>query len=279
MLKKVLLLAVIVLAACGNYTTDQRPIIYTSFHAMYDFTKTIAGDAFTVSVLLPQGASAHHWEPSAQDITRLSGAEAFIYHGSGMEHFTKTLRSGLEGRITFIEASADVEPTLGYADPHLWLNPMYALRIKETIKEALVHIDPDNAEVFRANFQEAARRLYELDTAFQTAAAGFIRRDIVVSHGAFGHLSHALGIYQRPIEGLHIRMDPTPARMADTITFVQENGVTAIFYDKDPALAEAVAQATGTRAVMLDTFEGMTGDDYFTVMWRNLEVLTEALSN
>lgn len=263
----------------GN--TGQNPsgiTIYTSFHAMYDFTRTIAGDALEVSVLLPPGASAHHWEPSAQDMVRLSQASAFIYHGSGMEHFTDTLKASLDGQLLFIEASANVEPSLGRADPHLWLNPVYAGIIKETITEALIHIDPYNEAVYRENFYHATQRLDELESLFREASENFVRRDIVVSHGAFGHLSYAFGLNQVPIEGLQVRIDPSPARMVDIISFVRDNGVTTIFYDKDPSLALAVANNTGARVVMLDTFEGISNDDYFTVMLRNLEVLIDALS-
>jgi len=245
---------------------------------MYDFTKTIAGDTLTVRVLLPQGASAHHWEPSAQDMARLARATAFIYHGSGMEHFVDTLKASLGEALIFIEASADVEISSNQSDPHLWLNPLYALRIKETIKDVLIEIDPENEAVFKANFEAAAQQLRALDEAFQKAAVNFLRHDMVVSHGAFGHLSYAYGLNQIPIEGLQVRADPSPARMVDIITFIRENGVTTIFYDKDPSLAQTIAAGTGASAVMLDTFEGITRDDYLTVMWRNLEVLMEALS-
>ena len=268
-------------SACGITAQwdepTERPIIYTSFHAMYDFTRTIAGDKFEVAMLLPPGASAHHWEPSAQDMARLTQAAAFIYHGSGMEHFTQNLRAGLDGQLIFVKASAYVQPSLDHGDPHLWLNPLYTMRMKETIKEALTTIDPDNAYVFYANFRDAAQRLQELDEAYREAAANFARRDIVVSHGAFGHLSHAYGLNQHPVEGLH-HSDPSPARLAEIIAFIQENGITTIFYDKDPALALAIAAETDTNAVMLDTFEGLTNDDYFTTMWRNLEALIDALS-
>ena len=306
-IKTVIFIAVIfiavILVACASYCTDycasytgeresseERLIIYTSFHAMYDFTRTIAGDVFAVYTLIPPGASAHHWEPSAQDMVRLASASAFIYHGAGMEHFTDALRAGLGGssgldgpneKLVFIEASKDVVPSLPQyerADPHFWLNPMYAKQIKQTITEALIEIDPCNIEVFNANFEESKKRLLELDKAFEEAARTFARRDIVVSHGAFGHLSYAYGLNQVIIEGLQVRTDPSPARMVDIITFVRNNDVTTIFYDKDPALANAVAGATGVQAVMLDTFEGVSDYDYFTVMWSNLEVLIYALS-
>ena len=278
--------ATIGLYACAGYVfkaeyesePDSRAIVYTSFHAMYSFTKSIAGDAVRVKTLLPPGASAHHWEPSAQDMMRLTQAVAFIYHGSGMEHFTDNLRASLEGQLIFIEASYYVEARLAQPDPHLWLNPLYALNIKETIKQALVKIDPNNGEVFKNNFYDVARRLKELDNAYREAVSNFTRRDIVVSHRAFGHLSYAYGLNQVAIEGLQVRTDPSPSRMVDIITFVSQNDVTTIFYDKDSALAKAVANATGARAVMLDTFEGVTREDYFTVMWRNLDALIEALS-
>jgi len=290
-MKKILSLltvgAIVGLVGCNVYAgslvenlieNDARPLVYTSFHAMYEFTKAIAGDSLRIEVLTPPGASAHHWEPSIQDMVRLSGAEAFIYHGSGMEHFVDALRGSLENEVKFIEASANVEALLGQSDPHLWLNPLYALQIKETIKNGLIEISPENTIVFTANFEIVARMIWDLDEAYRNASEQFVRHDIVVSHAAFGHLSHAYGLNQVAIEGMRIRGDPTPARMVDIISFVRENGVTTIFYDKDSALAESVAAGTGTRTAMLDTFEGITSEDYFTVMWRNLEVLIEALS-
>ncbi|MCL2399351.1 MAG: zinc ABC transporter substrate-binding protein [Defluviitaleaceae bacterium] len=273
------------LAACvHNVENEQisqndydRLTVYTSFHAMYDFTRAIAGDSLNVAILLPPGSGAHHWEPSVQDIVRLAGAEAFIYHGAGMEHFVDTLKASLGRELLFIEASADVEAKKSQSDPHLWLNPMYVLQMKETIKYALIEIDPLNSIVFEENFNNSARRLQELDDAFRAASANFSRRDIVVSHGAFGHLSYAYNLNQVAIEGIMVHTDPSPARIVEIINFVKDNGVTTIFFDKDPSLAEAIAANTGTKIAMLDTFEGITTDDYFSVMWRNLDVLKEAL--
>jgi len=276
-LKKILFL-LFLLTSCGNivHGAEEEKFVYTSFHAMYDFTNTIAGDAIDVRLLLPQGASAHHWEPSTRDMAALARAEAFIYHGAGMEHFVESLKASLEDELIFIEASANVEVVYNYLDPHLWLNPIYARSMKETIKEALIAIDPVNTRVFEENFNEAANNLHELALAYRGAAALFVRHDVVVSHGAFGHLSHFLGLNQVAIEG-HTS-DPSLFRMSEIISFMQKNGVTTIFYDKDPALAQAIAAETGAAAVMLDTFEGITADDYFTVMWRNLEALISALT-
>ncbi|MCL2015007.1 MAG: zinc ABC transporter substrate-binding protein [Defluviitaleaceae bacterium] len=256
----------------------ETPVIYTSFHAIHNFTQLVVQDILPVRVLITPGVEAHLWEPTAQDMVNIHYAAVFIYHGFGMEHFVDSIRASVGGSVPFIEASANVTPALQDADPHLWLNPLYALTITETIKNALVQLFPEHSAAFEQNFEVAAENFLALDLAYQAAAADFVRRDIVVSHGAFAHLAYAYNLNQVAIEGLDDHADPSPARMAEIIDFVQANNVTTIFYDEDDTLATAVANATGASVAMLNTFEGLTAGDYFTVMYQNLQALVLALS-
>ncbi|MCL1987301.1 MAG: zinc ABC transporter substrate-binding protein [Firmicutes bacterium] len=272
------LLSTTIFVACGteDLSTAENATIYTSFHAMHNLTTLVVQDILPVEVLLSPGVEAHLWEPSAQDMVNLANSAVFIYHGFGMEHFVDSIRANTD--IPFIEAAANVTPALQDADPHLWLNPLYALTITETIKNALVELFPQYSASFESNFQNAAEQFLALDSAYRAAVDNFTRHDIVVSHGAFAHLAQAYGLNQIAIEGLDDHADPSPARMAEIITFVQENNVTTIFYNEDSTLATAVAAATSTNIALLNTFEGLTEGDYFTVMHENLSALTLALS-
>ncbi|MCL1999097.1 MAG: zinc ABC transporter substrate-binding protein [Turicibacter sp.] len=279
-MRKIILIFVVgvIFSSCNFAEDGDTPTVYTSFYAMYDFTRTIAGDIVDVVLLLPPGADTHHFEPSAQDMVNISNSALFIYHGFGMEHYIDSIRNAITSDTVFIEASAGVEPALQDFDPHLWLNPMYALRMKENITVALIGAFPNYAETFHENLIVATERILDLQEAHRLASANFVRRTIVVSHGAFGHLSHFLGITQVSITGVGAHTEPSPARMAELIDFVLENGITTIFYDKDSTLAEVIAAETGANVAMLDTFEGLTDGDYFTIMQRNLDALIEALS-
>lgn len=305
----IVLLLIATLSACNannRAKTDGsgKVTVYTSFYIMYDFTLKIAGDRAEVINMVPAGTEPHDWEPSPKDITGLYNADLFIYSGCGMEGWvTKVLDSIRNADLITIEASRDIKHELiqhnghdengkqdhsfdenGY-DPHVWLNPLYAKKQMEAIKDGLTGIDPDNRDFYRDNYEFYANKLDELDNAYRSAINEFSRKEIVVSHEAFGYLCNAYGLTQIAIEGISSESEPTPAKMAEIIDFVKENDVKVIFFEElaSPKVAEAIARETGAKTALLNPIEGLSeenikaGGDYFSIMEENLQALKEAL--
>ena len=73
--------------------------------------------------------------------------------------------------------------------------------------------------------------------------------------------------------------------MADIIDFVRENQIRAVFFEElsGSKTAETVAAETGIRLLALSPLEGLSGEeleageDYFSVMEKNLEQLLLSL--
>ena len=85
-----MLILVLALTSCQkNAENSGKPKVYTSFYAMYDFTKTIGGDDIDLTNIVPTGTEPHDFEPTASDMAKLSEADIFIYNGVGMESWTK----------------------------------------------------------------------------------------------------------------------------------------------------------------------------------------------
>ena len=172
----------------------------------------------------------------------------------------------------------------GY-DPHVWLNPLNAKKQMEAIKDGLVKVDPSNSGFYQDNYDFYAKKLDDLDKAYKEAVNEFTRKEIVVSHEAFGYLCNAYGLTQIAIEGISSESEPTPAKMAQIIKFVKENDVKVIFFEElaSPKVAEAIARETGAKTDLLNPLEGLleenskAGKDYFSVMEENLEALKRAL--
>jgi zinc transport system substrate-binding protein len=90
---------------------------------------------------------------------------------------------------------------------------------------------------------------------------------------------------QVPIEGLSPDSEPDPARVAEIIDFSKEYAVKVIFFEEltSPKVAETIAEAIGARTDVLSPLEGLSdeelaaGDDYFSVMRRNLGSIQAAL--
>ena len=161
-------------------------------------------------------------------------------------------------------------------DPHVWLDPVRFARIAREIASALGA--PAAADGLVA-------RLDALDGEYRRGLARCARREIVTSHAAFGYLAARYGLVQVPLVGLQPEAEPGPRDVERLVDEVRATGATTVFSEPlaSPALADAVAREAGVATAVLDPLEGLTaaetdaGDDYFSVMEKNLGVLRTAL--
>lgn len=279
--------------------------VMASFYPMYDLAVKIGGDKVDVTNMVPAGTEPHDWEPATKDITSLEKADVFVYSGAGMEHWAEDVLKTLKNKnLTVVEASSGItlmkgheheegeskeaageEHEHGEFDPHVWLSPVNAKKEMENIKDAFAKADPENEAYYQANYETYASKFDELDKKFKDTLSPLPNKSVVVAHEAFGYLCDAYGLTQMGIEGLTPDSEPDPARMAEVIDFVKENKVKTIFFEDlvSPKVAETIAKETGAKTEVLNPLEGLTdeqlknGDDYFSVMEKNLTVLKEAL--
>ena len=74
--------------------------------------------------------------------------------------------------------------------------------------------------------------------------------------------------------------------MEEVIQFAREHQVKTIFFEElvSPKVAETIADEVGAKTAVLNTLEGLDqedlekGEDYFSVMERNLKTLEQALN-
>lgn len=311
LMKAVLFTAVVsaaLLSGCGQKEDIQdsgKLTVMASFYPMYDFAVKIGGDKVAVANMIPAGTEPHDWEPATKDIANLEKADVFVYSGAGMEHWAEDVLKTLKNQnLTVAEASSGItlmkgheheegenqeaeseEHEHGEFDPHVWLSPANAKIEMENIKDAFVKADPENEAYYQANYETYAGKFDELDKKYKDTLSPLPNKSVVVAHEAFGYLCDAYGLTQMGIEGLSPDSEPDPARMAEVIDFVKENKVKTIFFEDlvSPKVAETIAKETGAKTEVLNPLEGLTdeqlknGDDYFSVMEKNLTVLKEAL--
>lgn len=280
----------------GRGTADSLTVV-ASFSTMADFVSKVGGKSVSVSPLVPAGAEAHDWEPTAQDIAKLEAADMLVISGAGFEHWVDGVIPTLGNKeLRVVEASAGIELLEGAdhgdhhheMDPHVWLDPMNAKRQLENIRDGLIACDtnPDNHPLYEANYDKWAAELDALDKEYRDTLEPLPGKNIVVAHEAFGYLCHAYGLHQVAAQGLSPEGEPDPGQMAEVIEYAREHTVKVIFFEQaaSPKVAEAIAREVGAETAVLSPLEGMTqaqleaGADYFSVMRENLAALEAALS-
>lgn len=173
----------------------------------------------------------------------------------------------------------------GAYDPHIWLSPLQAKTIASNIKNALVEKDSDNEADYITNYEVLIAQLDELHEQFTEVTSNAARKDIVVSHEAYGYLTKDYGLNQIGVMGLSPSAEPTPQTMKQITDFVRENNIKYILFEElvSSRIAETLAQEAGIETLTFNPLEGLTeeqaeaGEDYFSMMRSNLTTLEKAL--
>lgn len=304
-----LLLGSVLLTGCGGSSielAEGKINVVTSFYPLYDFTQKIGGGHVHVVNAVPSGVEPHDWAPKSRDISRINQADLFVYQGAGFEGWVDELLESKkkEAKVIAVEASlgaalipADHEEEehghgtkeehrdeSGY-DPHSWLSIANAKKMAENIKNGLVQVDAARKAEYEENYKLLAERLDQLDQKYKTELAKVQKKAIVVSHDSFAYLCKDYGLTQMPIMGLTADSEPTAQDMKAINDFVRENQVQYIFFEElvSDKLSKTLAKDAKIETLVLNPLEGLTddqvkaGEDYFSVMDKNLQNLVKAL--
>jgi zinc transport system substrate-binding protein len=280
--RSVVTVAVALLAggcAGGSEPDDGRPDVVAAFYPLAYAAERVGGGLVDVENLTPPGVEPHDLELAPQQIADVQGADVVLYLGGAAPAVDRTV-DGAEGVVAdLLPASAEG------GDVHVWLDPVRYAGMVDRVADAFAEADPSEAEAFRREADAFTDELSILDEEFRDGLGGCERDLVVTSHDAFGYLGERYGLRVESIAGLAPDAEPSPERLADLASLVQREGVTTIFTEElvSPKVAEALAREVGVGTAVLDPLEGLTeevvaaGDDYLTVMRRNLAALQEAL--
>ena len=284
------LLAALILAGCRQSPAPEgKLLVVASFYPMYEFARQVAADRAQVISLVPPGVHGHDWEPSPQDVAQVRHARVFVYNGAGFEPWVdKLLSESAASSTVVVAASAGLAVARAGGegmDPHVWLDPLLARREVDAIRDALERSDPVGKPAYAANASAYGEKLAALDARFDAGLRDCARRDVVVSHAAFGYLTRRYRLTQIAVTGLAPQAEPSPAALAAIVRTARERHVTAIFLEPlvSPRLAETLAREVGVRLLTLNPVEGVTkqeaidGVGYIELMGKNLESLREGL--
>ena len=271
--------AVLVLAGCGAGSGDgsSRQVV-ASFYPLAYAAQQVGGTGVDVTNLTPPGAEPHDIELTARDVARIQEADVVLYLDSEFQPAVEDAVRGARGTAIDLLEGVQLRRTDEemHADPHVWLDPARYTGAVRKIGRALEAKE-------RAGTMTA--RLQRLNRDFREGLSNCERREIVTSHAAFGYLAARYGLRQVAIAGVSPEAEPTPRALESAVRRVRESGATTVFFETlvSPRVAETVARETGARTAVLDPIEGLTkdqaarGDDYFTIMRRNLAALRRAL--
>ena len=310
------LVGVATLTGCGDEAggsgTPGDPLeVVASFYPLQWMAEQVGGDRVEVSSLTKPGAEPHDLELTPRDVGSIQDADAIVFLSEFQPGVDQAVGEA-QGEVFDARDATELVPSahaheddeehdeheeegssaegedghdhshdyeVGTTDPHFWLDPTKMAEVATAFAETLATADPAHAADYEANAEALVGQLDELDLELESGLADCRRTELVTSHEAFGYLARRYGFEQVGITGLTPEADPSPKDLATIADFVEEHGVTTIYFETltSPAVAETLASEAGAKTAVLDPLEGLTeeskGSDYLEVMRSNLATL------
>ena len=290
---------------------DGRLTVIATIFPLYDFARNVGGDKVAVSMLLPPGSDAHHYELKPRDIVRVSKADIFLFTSFELEQWAyKIINAAAEktnmlavetGRGAFLlplPESPDHDHGAGAAggideaeyasryDPHIWLDAANAQKMIDNIAAAFITRDPKNSETYRKNAEGYKRRLMDLDEKYREGLSACSTRTLLhAGHWAFAYLANRYRLHYRSASNSSADAEPSPQQILSLMEEIRKEKLRYIFYEDftAPKLAAVMADETGVGLLKLNNGHDVgrkdfqSGETYLTLMEKNLAHLREGL--
>ena len=175
----------------------------------------------------------------------------------------------------------------GMHDPHFWFDPIRVQVVISDIADRLSALDPDRADVYRANADAYNAQLDELHawTEEQVGAIPMDRRLLVTSHDSLGYFADRYGfeVVGTVIPGGSTEVEPSAEDLIELTEEIAKYNVPAVFGETivSERLAASIAAESG--AVLVQLYSGSLGTEgsgaetFIGMIRTNVERIAEAL--
>lgn len=191
------------------------------------FVEKLASGMVETELLVPEGTSAHTFEPTAKQM--IGASKAILWFRIGEPFETKAIDAiksvnpemqlvDLREGIPLLHGSCRHVHAGGHCgdDLHLWMSPAIAKTQSQIIAKALIDRFPEKKEVIAGRLTELLEGLTQLDSFIRTTLAPVKNRVLIVSHPAYAYFCQAYGFQQLSIE--FEGRDPTAKQLTELLT-------------------------------------------------------------
>lgn len=271
--------------------------VVTSFYPVWLLTRSLTEGIDGLDVVnLAEHVSGclHDYALQNSDMAVLSGADALLINGAGMESFLPVITSAYPdlpvidatAGLPFLTESGVVE--FGEAEDgdevnsHLWLDPQRAAGMAANLANGLILLFPRYEQQITENLDACTSRLLELDGTLRDMLSG-TERKVIIFHEAFPYFAEACGLSVAAV----VNKEPEDtlstaqlARVAELIKAEKDMPLILKSAEADPSV-DTLKNETGVPVCELDPLtsgpEEPPRDYYESVMILNMEALLDSI--
>jgi len=261
-----------ILWGCSPQQKNNKTTITVSILPQKYFIENIAGDYFTVNVMIPPGASPVTYEPTPKQMQELNASD--VYFRIGHIEFEKSWMNrfkNIHPQMKIVDLSENahlIEPKgndnenhlhKGHhhhgIDPHIWVSPKEVKKQATLIYQYFIKNYPNLDTLFTPNYQKFIREIDKLDQYATQRLEPFKGEKFLIFHPALSYLARDYGLEQVSIE--IDGKEPTPANMQEVIRIARSENINIIFVQKQFSKhnAEVIAEEIDGTVVQINPLD------------------------
>jgi zinc transport system substrate-binding protein len=282
---------------------DKKLRVIATIFPIYDFARNIGGDKIKVTMLLPPGTDAHHYELKPEDIKKVSKADIFLFTNFEMEQWAYKIINAAEKNTNMLAVETGAGTVLlpfneedgvhgdhgnhiSKFDPHLWLDLDNAQKMVDNIAATFIKKDSRNSDYYLRNARDYKLKLTALDQRYRTELNGCKTKIILhAGHWAFAYLAKRYNIKYVAAYNISADAEPSPQKTIALIEQVKSQKVPYIYYEDmiSPRLAQMIAAETGAGLLKLNNGHDLSKEDikngasFISLMETNLTSLKKGM--
>lgn len=255
--------------------------VLTSIKPLQQIAAAVQDGVGSPDVLLPPGASPHHYALRPSDVRKVSDVELLYWIGPDMEGFLPRVLKGRSKTTVAVQDlpglqlrhfgedshsheqddegdEHDHDHRPGSLDAHLWLSSTNARVIAAKMAADLSAADPANTARYQSNLKAFDERLDALDARLQKRLAGVSGKPFFVFHEAFDYFESAYGLKHTGVFSVAAEVQPGAQHVAAMRKRLQAVGKTCVFSEPPmrPRLAETLTAGLPVTLAELDALGG-----------------------
>ncbi len=259
-----LIILCIFLAGCRgtqkkNDHEGDKTMVSVTIEPFRYFVNQIAGDKVDVNVMVPAGSNPETYEPTPQQMVKLS--ESALYLKVGKIGFEETWMKKLTDNAPDMkveDTSVGITPVKtagGIADPHTWMSIRSARTIAKNICKSLCALLPADSTLFKSNCSKWTARLDTLEQqllqVMDNSGKGHVE-SFVIYHPALTYFARDYALNQLPIE--EEGREPSIAQIKALVEKAKRENITTVFIQKEFANrnTQTFLDATHARATEIN---------------------------
>lgn len=260
----------------NNFEKDDRLRVATTVAPITSIVLQVGGNRVYIHGIVPDGVDSHTFEPAPSDARLLARADMLIMNGAELEGNTEQVaRANMKDPSKIYKLADNTlsgdDPTSGFLydfsfpraagkpNPHLWMNPLYALKYADLTRQWLSENDPENATYYQENYDRFAAVIRQLDEAIRKDQESVPpqNRKLLTYHDSWAYWAREYGWTVIGAVQPSDFKEPSAREVAEIIRQIREEGVPAVFGSEEfpSATLEQIAREANV------VFEDKLSDD------------------